>query len=273
MLIDAPLRWTDPTTWPWMVYVWLAFLLLGWAKPSWNWLRRKRATSWLVAEGRIESVEITKPRFSLATKRGSYVAEIGYSYSVAGAHYSGRYQRECGTDLEANEFVRDLQAKPVAVHYNPGKPSDSSVLEPDVEALLQSRAPADESVSRLNLLPQWTKPFLWFFAVLSGRSQIPFARYKGEAENVLLAAGFPHVYIFRPAYIYPVEPRKEPTFSYRLLHAIYPVFRVLFPNQVIRADDLARAMVDVSVRRFWGTAVPGFREPRHPGDSRVASCP
>jgi hypothetical protein len=37
-----------------------------------------------------------------------------------------------------------------------------------------------------------------------------------------------------------VEPRKEPNFSYRLLRAIYPVFRVLFPNQVIRADDLAR---------------------------------
>jgi uncharacterized protein YbjT (DUF2867 family) len=81
----------------------------------------------------------------------------------------------------------------------------------------------------------------------TGRSRIPFARYKGEAENALLAAGFPHLYIFRPAYIYPVEPRKEPNFSYRLLRAIYPVFRVLFPNQVIRADDLARAMVDASV--------------------------
>ena len=77
---------------------------------------------------------------------------------------------------------------------------------------------------------------------------LPFARYKGEAEKALLAAGFPRVYIFRPAYIYPVEPRKEPNFSYRLLRAIYPVFRVLFPNQVIRADDLARAMVDVAVR-------------------------
>jgi len=81
----------------------------------------------------------------------------------------------------------------------------------------------------------------------TGKSRIPFARYKGQAENALLAAGFPHVYIFRPAYIYPVEPRKEPTFSYRLLRAIYPVLRVLFPNQVVRADDLARAMVDVAV--------------------------
>jgi uncharacterized protein YbjT (DUF2867 family) len=82
----------------------------------------------------------------------------------------------------------------------------------------------------------------------TGRSRMPFARYKGEAENALLAAGFPHVYIFRPAYIYPVEPRKEPNFSYRLLRAVYPVFRVLLPNQVIRADDLARAMVDVAIR-------------------------
>ena len=96
------------------------------------------------------------------------------------------------------------------------------------------------------------------FSFLSGsgadptsRSRMPFARYKGEAENAVLAAGFPHVYIFRPAYIYPVEPRKEPNFSYRLLRGIYPAFRVLFPNQVIRSDDLARAMVDVAVR---GTA-------------------
>jgi uncharacterized protein YbjT (DUF2867 family) len=83
----------------------------------------------------------------------------------------------------------------------------------------------------------------------TGRSRMRFARYKGEAEKVLLAAGFLRVYIFRPAYIYPVEQRKEPNLSYRLLHVIYPAFRVLFPNQVIRADDLARAMVDVALQR------------------------
>jgi uncharacterized protein YbjT (DUF2867 family) len=88
----------------------------------------------------------------------------------------------------------------------------------------------------------------------TGRSRLAFARYKGEAEKALLATGFSHVYVFRPAYIYPVEPRKEPNFGYRLLRAIYPAFRVLFPNQVIRADDLARAMVDAAVRR---TGEPG----------------
>jgi uncharacterized protein YbjT (DUF2867 family) len=83
----------------------------------------------------------------------------------------------------------------------------------------------------------------------TGRSRLAFARYKGEAEKALLASGFPRVYLFRPAYIYPVEPRKEPNFSYRMLRAVYPVFQLLFPNQVIRADDLARAMVDVVLRQ------------------------
>jgi uncharacterized protein YbjT (DUF2867 family) len=83
----------------------------------------------------------------------------------------------------------------------------------------------------------------------TGRSRLAFARYKGQAEKALLAAGFPHVYLFRPAYIYPVKPRKEPNFNYRLIRAIYPVFRLLFPNQVIRVDDLARAMVDIVLRK------------------------
>jgi uncharacterized protein YbjT (DUF2867 family) len=90
----------------------------------------------------------------------------------------------------------------------------------------------------------------------TGRSRMAFARYKGEAEKALLAAGFPRVYIFRPAYIYPVEPRQEPNFSYRLLRWIYPAFRVVFPGLVIRSDDLARAMVDAPVQ---GTGEGGAR--------------
>ena len=87
----------------------------------------------------------------------------------------------------------------------------------------------------------------------TGRSRMAFARYKGEAEKALLGSGFPRLYIFRPAYIYPVEPRKEPNFSYLLLRSVYPVFQLLFPNQVIRADDLAKAMVDIAIRTGAGT--------------------
>jgi uncharacterized protein YbjT (DUF2867 family) len=118
------------------------------------------------------------------------------------------------------------------------------------------------------------------FSFLSGsgadpteRSRIPYARYKGEAERALLAAGFPRVYIFRPAYIYPVEPRREPNASYRVLRVLYPAFRMLFPNQVIRADDLARAMVDAAVRGTPQRAGPVLenRDIRAMSDSRVAS--
>ena len=76
---------------------------------------------------------------------------------------------------------------------------------------------------------------------------------------------FRGLYIFRPAYIYPVEPRKEPNFSYRVLRSIYPVFRMLFPNQVIRADDLARTMADAAVRGIGAgrTLVLENRDIRH----------
>ena len=92
----------------------------------------------------------------------------------------------------------------------------------------------------------------------TGRSRIAFARYKGEAEQALLRAGFPAVYCFRPAYIYPVESRNEPNVGYRLMRAIYPAFRRLFPSLVIRSDDLARAMVDVAVLDKWKRQSPIF---------------
>ena len=50
------------------------------------------------------------------------------------------------------------------------------------------------------------------------------------------------------------------------LRAIYPAFRVLFPNQVIGADDLAKAIVEVAVRGGSERESFGIREPRHPCD-------
>jgi hypothetical protein len=87
---------------------------------------------------------------------------------------------------------------------------------------------------------------------------------------VLLGAGFLRVYLLRPAHIFRVEPRKEASFSYRRMRGIYPAFRVLFPNQVIRAGELARTIMDVAVRGT-GERRSLNGEPCHPNHGRVAS--
>jgi hypothetical protein len=169
MLSGIPIRWNDPATWPWMFYVWAAFALVGVANPVWRWLQRERASGWPIADGRIESVWVTKPGFSFTTRRGYYQADVGYSYSAAGDLYSGRYKRDFPTECEAEEFVRDLQGKSVAVRCDSMNPSRSALLDLDIEALLLNRAPASPpKLSGLpKSMPRWSGPFLWIFASLS----------------------------------------------------------------------------------------------------------
>jgi hypothetical protein len=51
MITGTPFRWSDPTSLPWTVYVWLAFILVGWLKPLWRWTQRQRASSWSTSIG------------------------------------------------------------------------------------------------------------------------------------------------------------------------------------------------------------------------------
>ncbi|CAB1079242.1 hypothetical protein D1AOALGA4SA_6957 [Olavius algarvensis Delta 1 endosymbiont] len=88
------------------------------------------------------------------------------------------------------------------------------------------------------------------FCFLSGlgadrteKSRMSFARYKGAAENALLAMGFARMHIFRPGYIYPVTPRREPNLMYTISRFLYPVVRRIYPNIGISSEDLAAAMV------------------------------
>jgi uncharacterized protein YbjT (DUF2867 family) len=88
------------------------------------------------------------------------------------------------------------------------------------------------------------------FCFLSGQgadqteqSRMAFARYKGAAEKALLEMGFPRVHIFRPGYIYPVTPRKEPNLLYTISRFLYPLLRRIYPDIGISSEDLAAAMV------------------------------
>ena len=81
----------------------------------------------------------------------------------------------------------------------------------------------------------------------SEKSLIMFAKDKGIAENFLLSRRFNRTYIFRPAYIYPVTPRKEPNFSYRLMRILYPLVVILYPAVVVTSEVLANAMFDIGM--------------------------
>ena len=77
---------------------------------------------------------------------------------------------------------------------------------------------------------------------------MPFARVKGEAENLLQATNFPRKYIFRPGHIQPTGKRKPPGAIYRLF--VLPIMASKFtknPAIGISDSDLAKAMVTVGL--------------------------
>lgn len=93
------------------------------------------------------------------------------------------------------------------------------------------------------------------FCFLSGagadqteKSRMMFAQDKGIAENFLIRQNYHELYIFRPAYIYPVTPRKEPNFTYSLSRKLYPLLKTIYPNGVITSEHLAKAMFQVGLK-------------------------
>lgn len=91
------------------------------------------------------------------------------------------------------------------------------------------------------------------FCLLSGqgadrseKSKIMFAKDKGVAENQLAAMGFKAFYTFRPGYIYPSKPRKEPNFSYAFFRFMYPMIQLLGSNMSVKSHELAAVMHEVA---------------------------
>ena len=80
------------------------------------------------------------------------------------------------------------------------------------------------------------------------KSKVMFARDKGAAENYLNTLNFNQLFIFRPAYIYPVIPRKEPNLTYRIFRFFYPVMKLMYPSGVIPSTNLAKAMFHAGLK-------------------------
>jgi len=54
-------------------------------------------------------------------------------------------------------------------------------------------------------------------------------------------------YSFRPAYIYPVEPRIEPNVGYKIFKALYPIIKVFGKKYSIKSTELANSMFYVGL--------------------------
>ena len=92
------------------------------------------------------------------------------------------------------------------------------------------------------------------FCLLSGQgadrtenSRIQFAKDKGAIENILSSMDGVSLHSFRPGYIYPVVPRREPNFTYKLSRWLYPVLKRMGSKYSIPSTDLANAMVQVGI--------------------------
>ena len=92
------------------------------------------------------------------------------------------------------------------------------------------------------------------FCFLSGqgadtaeKSRILFAKEKGIAENYLLNLQFGKTHLFRPGYIYPDLPRKEPNAFYAMMRILYKPVAAIYPNIGVSSVQLARKMVEVGL--------------------------
>ena len=92
------------------------------------------------------------------------------------------------------------------------------------------------------------------FILLSGagadpteKSRMMFAKDKGVVENRLREENLASFHSFRPAYIYPVQKRKEPQFSYQIARWLYPFLKFFGKKYSIPSTILAKAMLKVSL--------------------------
>ena len=84
----------------------------------------------------------------------------------------------------------------------------------------------------------------------TGTSRQMWARVKGEAENALLGLDFAGAYMFRPAFVQPLNGIQARTVwlrqLYRVLVPLLPLLRGIAPGKVSTTEELGRAMLNVA---------------------------
>src|SRR5579871_2321661 len=84
----------------------------------------------------------------------------------------------------------------------------------------------------------------------SEKGRVMWARVKGKTENALARMAFRKVYNFRPGFMKPTPGQKNIKSYYKLIGWLYPVLRVLAPNQVSTMRDVGRAMINSVLKGY-----------------------
>lgn len=86
------------------------------------------------------------------------------------------------------------------------------------------------------------------------QGRVMWARVKGKTENALLRLPFKAVYLFRPAFIQPLNGIKSRTKIYRMMYALsaplFPLLNAIFPHYLTSSEKIGRAMINVTIRGF-----------------------
>ncbi len=94
------------------------------------WLRRQRAESWALVDGRVETHDAQY--LIRGRSRVYFEAAVGYSYQFQGEYYSGL--RSLGTAGSVEDADTKAQVypigMPVKVRVNPHQPQESLLEEP-----------------------------------------------------------------------------------------------------------------------------------------------
>jgi uncharacterized protein YbjT (DUF2867 family) len=88
----------------------------------------------------------------------------------------------------------------------------------------------------------------------SEKGRMMWARVKGKTENALLRLPFAAAYMLRPGFIEPANGEISRTRLYRISYAVarplFPLIRLLFGNQILSTQQIARAMLNLVTRPY-----------------------
>lgn len=89
------------------------------------------------------------------------------------------------------------------------------------------------------------------------KGKITWARVKGRTENDLMKLPFKQVFNLRPGFIKPIKEQKNINSFYKYINWFFPIGRSLSTNAFITIQELALAMINLTLKGSKKTVLNG----------------